>query len=127
MNHGANESSTATEKHSRIDHSHARSRTARQPSRRSASTVWATGASPRSRGRTRSRNAIETRNVAASSANAQPAPSPSTSAVASAGPANSATVSIVLLAARAGWISSSGTVCGSSPVCAGLKNASAQP
>ena len=40
---------------------------------------------------------------------------PSTSAVASAGPANSATVSSVPSAALAGWISSSGTVCGTSP------------
>jgi hypothetical protein len=44
---------------------------------------------------------------------------PSTSAVASAGPANSAIVSTVPNAARAGWISSSGTVCGTSPVNAG--------
>ncbi len=75
----------------------------------------------------RVRNAAETRKVSASSVNAQPAPRPSTSAVASAGPANSAMVSSVPVAARAGWISSSGTVCGTSPVSAGLKNASAVP
>ena len=54
-------------------------------------------------------------------------PTPSTSAVASAGPANSATVSSVPSAARALWISSSGTVCGTSPVSAGRKHASAVP
>ena len=47
--------------------------------------------------------------------------------MASAGPANSATVSSVPSAARAGWISLSGTVCGTSPVSAGRKNASAVP
>ena len=47
--------------------------------------------------------------------------------MASAGPPNSAIVSIVPLAALACWISSSGTVCGTSPVWAGLKNASAEP
>ena len=86
-----------------------------------------TGGSPRSRGRSRIRNAADTRKVAASNANAQPAPTPSTSAVASAGPTNSATVSSVPSAARAGWISVSGTVCGTSPVSAGRKNASAVP
>ena len=105
----------------------ARWRTSSYPSRSSASRLRRSGISPRSRGRTRVRNAAETRNVSASSANAQPAPSPSTSTVASAGPANSATVSIVLPAAFASWISSSGTVCGTSPVYAGRKNASAVP
>ena len=94
----------------------ARWRTSWYPSRSSARRLRRSGISPRSRGRTRVRNAAETRNVSASSANAQPAPSPSTSTVASAGPANSATVSIVLPAAFASWISSSGTVCGTSPV-----------
>ena len=86
------------------------------PSRISASSVWRSACSPRSRGRTRARKKAETRNVTASIANAQPAPRPSTSAVASAGPANSATVSSVLPAALASWISSSGTVCGTRPV-----------
>ena len=95
---------------------HVCERTSVQPSRSSASTVVRTARSPRSRGRSRIRNAAETRNVAASSANAQPAPTPSTSAVASAGPTNSATVSSVPSAALAGWISLSGTVCGTSPV-----------
>jgi len=52
---------------------------------------------------------------------------PSTSAVASAGPANSATLPNIVVTALASWISSSGTVCGSRPVAAGRKNASAAP
>ena len=47
--------------------------------------------------------------------------------MASAGPANSATVSSAPVAAFASWMRSSGTVCGTSPVYAGRKNASAVP
>ena len=94
-------------------------RTSVQPSRSSASTDVRSTGSPRRRGLRRTRKTAETRNVAASSANAHPAPTPSTSAVASAGPANSAIVSTVPNAARAPWISSSGTVCGTRPVKAG--------
>ena len=83
--------------------------------------------SPRGRGRSRIRNRAEITNVAASNANAQPAPTPSTSAVASAGPANSATVVTSEVAALASCSSGSGTVCGTSPVYAGRKNASAAP
>ena len=83
--------------------------------------------SVRRRGFTRARNAALARNVAASSANAQPAPAPSTSAVASAGPANSATLLVIVVTAVACWMSSSGTVCGSRPPAAGRKNASAAP
>ena len=57
--------------------------------------------------------------MAASIANANPGLTPRASAVASAGPTNSATVSSVPNAALAGWISSSGTVCGTRPVYAG--------
>ena len=75
----------------------------------------------------RASSSAETTNVSASNANAQPAPSPSTSAVAIAGPTSSLALPTTEIAALAGWTSSSGTVCGISPVAAGLKNASAVP
>ncbi len=99
-----------------ITHTQARARTSDHPSRSSLSTVVRSATIPRSRGRSRTRKAAETRNVAASIANAKPGPTPSTSAVASAGPVNSATVSTVPNAAFAGCSSSSGTVCGTRPV-----------
>ena len=114
--HGPKHASTATQNVSTTTRIQRWRRTSVQPSRSSASTVVRSPCSPRSRGRTRIRNAAETRNVAESIANAQPGPTPSTSSVASAGPVNSASVSTVPIAAFAGWISSSGTVCGASPV-----------
>ena len=65
--------------------------------------------------------------MSASNANAQPAPSPSTSAVAIAGPTSSPALWTTDVVALACCSSSSGTVCGISPVAAGLKNASAVP
>ncbi len=47
--------------------------------------------------------------------------------MASAGPANSATLLDMVTTAVACWMSGSGTVCGSSPEAAGRKNASALP
>ena len=110
-----------------MPHTHARERNSVQPARSSTSIVSAGPVSPRGRGRIRMRNAADTTKVAASSANAQPAPTPSTSAVASAGPANSATVCTTDVAALASCSIGSGTVCGTRPVNAGRKNASAAP
>ncbi|MDA0138977.1 hypothetical protein OJ962_15855 [Solirubrobacter sp. CPCC 204708] len=107
---------------------HAWARNSSQPSRRSRTTEPDGAAiSPRARGRMRARNHAETTNVAASSANAHPAPTPSTSSVASAGPANSATVLTTAIAEFASWTRSSLTVWGTNPVMAGRKNASAAP
>ena len=114
--HGPNDVSSASENATMITHTHVRERTSAQPSRSSVSIVVRTAGAPRARGRSRTRNAADTRKVAASIANAKPGPTPSTSSVASAGPTNSATVSTVPNAAFAGWISSSGTVCGTRPV-----------
>ena len=84
--------------------------------------------SPRWRGVTRLSSAALSRNVAASSMNAAPAPAVVISAVATAGPITSDALSGAWVRPAADWISSSGTVCGSSsPLKAGAKNASAQP
>ena len=93
----------------------------------SARSRWRAARSPRERGRTRASSSAEITNVSASTANAQPAPRPSTSAVATAGPSSSLTFCTIDIAAFACCSSASGTVCGISPVAAGLKNASAVP
>ncbi len=67
------------------------------------------------------------RKVTASIAKAAPAPTPTTSTAASAGPAKSAKLKNIEVTAFASWMSSSGTVCGSSPLAAGRKKASAKP
>ena len=127
MKYGPSATSSATDVAAITTHAHWRERSSRQPARRSADIRCRGARSPRERGRSRASSSAETTNVSASAANAQPAPRPSTSAVAMAGPTSSAAFATMLLAALACWSSSSGTVCGTSPVIAGLKNASAVP
>ncbi len=74
------------------------------------------GPAPRMRGRTPASRIALMKNVAASMPKAAPAPRPTTSAVPSAGPSSSARFSVSAVIARASWISSSGTVWGTSPV-----------
>ena len=99
-----------------VTHTQARERTSRSPPRSSRRIVERAAGSPRARGRTRSRNPALTRKVAESTANAHPAPGPATRAVASAGPRNCAAFAVVWLSALAAWMSSSGTVWGTSAV-----------
>jgi hypothetical protein len=125
--YGASASTSDSDVATSTTHTHWRERTSCQPTRRSASSAPGGTRSPRERGRTRVSKAAESTNASASIVNAQPAPSPSTSAVAIAGPTSSAMFHTIVLAALACWNSSSGTVCGTRPVKAGLKNACAVP
>ena len=110
-----------------VTHTQGREATSFHPARRSPTTLEEAATCPRLRGLILSRKTALTTNVAASKANASPAPTPRTSAVARAGPASSAMFFIDSVSARASWIKGSGTVCGSSPVYAGWKKASAAP
>ena len=127
MKNGPSETSSATDVAAITTHAHWRERSSCQPARRSAVIAWRGARSPRERGRRRESSRAETTKVSASNANAQPAPTPSTSAVAIAGPMSSAALKTTLVAALACCTSPSGTVWGTSPVAAGLKNASAVP
>jgi hypothetical protein len=82
---------------------------------------------PRARGLTRVSSAAESTNVAASSPNAAPAPTVSISTVPIAGPTMIARLAVRPLRAWASWTWVSGTVCGTRPAYAGLKNARAAP
>jgi hypothetical protein len=127
VKNGPSETSSATDVAAITTHAHWRERSSCQPARRSASIGWRGARSPRERGRSCDSSSAEITKVRASTANAQPAPTPSTSAVAIAGPTRSAALKTTLLAALACCTSPSGTVCGTNPVAAGLKNASAVP
>ena len=118
---------SATEKARMVAHTQVRSRTACQPSASSRPTLARCAGPPRSRARTRHSSSAETTKVAASRAKAAAPPTPRTRAVASAGPTISATSRLTPVSACADWICSSSTVCGTSPVYAGRKNASAVP
>jgi hypothetical protein len=123
----ASASSSEAEKAAIVAHSHDRSRTATQPSRNSAITERRIATAPRARGWTRASGTAEKAKVSASRPKAASPPRPSASAVASAGLANEATSRLTPPRACAAWMSGSSTVCGTSPVQAGWKKASAVP
>ena len=132
---GASAMNSATLKTASVAHTQARERTSAKPARTSlhmaragraggrglpaGAATAAASVDMRSRGRRRTISAALIRNVAASRPKAAAGLKPSTSTVASAGPANSARFWNIVVTALASWISSSGTVCGSSPAAAG--------
>lgn len=110
-----------------MTHTHGRDATSEKPPRSACTTVSELRSAPRARGCTRINSAAETTNVAASSANAAPAPTVSIRPVPIAGPIMIARLNVRPVSAWASCTWSSDTVCGISPVYAGLKNARAAP
>src|SRR5262245_9491369 len=109
-----------------ITHSQVRETNSRQPSWSSARKFGAPSRRPRAT-RISARKTALAKNVPESIAIAQPAPTAATSTPPSAAPPIDATFSAIRSNAFACWSRGSSTVCGTSPVEAGKKNANAVP